>query len=153
MTLRPAACRGAFCSLFTKNSASPAIFGSHVFSAQSNGSLKIPPSLSFRPSNASGEILRVSAPVTSSFAVFGTNNRSRQDPSTDARDDKDGFFSEILRLASLAQDDKRGCGPLFRRLRRHLPPRGKARSSGTPPLCPHPCATPRGVETNSPSLQ
>ena len=69
------------------------------------------PLLSFRPSNASGEILRVSAPVTSSFAVFGTNNRSRQDPSTDARDDKDGFFSEILRLASLAQDDKRGCGP------------------------------------------
>ena len=43
------------------------------------------------------------------------------------------LFSEILRLASLAQDDRRGyplphCPtPLFRRLRRHLPPRGKAR--------------------------
>ena len=36
-------------------------------------------------------VLRASVPVTNSFAVFGTAHRSVQDPSTDARDDKDGF--------------------------------------------------------------
>ena len=121
MTLRPAASRGAFCSLFTKNSASPAIFGSPVFSAQSNGSLKIPPpSLSFRPSNASGEILRVSVSDTNSFAVFYPTfafctrslhsvarfSRSLGRDDKEEVNSKDEFlFSEILRRFA-PQDDR-----------------------------------------------
>ena len=118
--LRPAACRGAFCSLFTKNSASPAIFGSPVFSAQSNGSLKIPPSLSFRPSNASGEILRAGVSDTNSFAVFYPTfafrtrslhsvarfSRSLGRDDKEEVNSKDEFlFSEILRRFA-PQDDR-----------------------------------------------
>ena len=72
--------------------------------------------------NASREVewvLRVSAPATNSFAVFGTALRSIQDPSTDARDDKDGFcfqrsFGSLrsLRMTGrrglLNRDDRRG---------------------------------------------
>ena len=118
--MRPAACRGAFCSLFTKNSASPAIFGSPVFSAQSNGSLKIPPSFSFRPSNASREILRAGVSDTNSFAVFYPTfafctrslhsvarfSRSLGRDDKEEVNSKDEFlFSEILRRFA-PQDDR-----------------------------------------------
>ena len=131
-----------------------AIFGSPVFSAQSNGSLTFAP-LSFRPrrhtpmlsafcrlakrstckatpplpknlaslrfsgalfnSPPSGEILRGALRQTNSFAVFGTAYRSIQDPSTDARDDKDGFCfqrsfdSRGLCPRSLRMTEERAC--------------------------------------------
>ena len=70
-------------------------------------------------SRAVERVLRASAPATNSFAVFGTALRSIQDPSTDARDDKDGFcfqrsFGSLhsLRMTGrrglLNRDDRRG---------------------------------------------
>ena len=76
----------------SQKSRSAAIFGSPVFSAQSNGSL-----LSFRPREGAAATDRAEKSCAmrirrlTLFAVFGTALRSIQDPSTDARDDKDGF--------------------------------------------------------------
>ena len=63
----------------------------------------------------SGEILRGALRQTNSFAVFGTAYRSIQDPSTDARDDKDGFCfqrsfdSRGLCPRSLRMTEERAC--------------------------------------------
>ena len=46
------------------------------------------------------------------FTVFGTGNCSTQDPSTDARDDKDDFYFQrsfdACGFAALTQDDRAG---------------------------------------------
>ena len=97
------------------------IFGSPDFSAQSNGSLKIPPSFSFRPSNASGEILRAGVSDTNSFCrilfpTFTFRTRSLHSVARFSRslgrDDKEEvnskdefLFSEILRRFA-PQDDR-----------------------------------------------
>ena len=81
--------------------------------------------MSFRPRRAesppSGEILRDAYRKTNAFAVFGTAF---------------AFCTRSLRSVarfshSLGRDD-RGRTPLFRRLCRHLPPRGKARKKPRP---------------------
>ena len=75
-------------------------------------------------SRAVERVLRGAYRKTNAFAVFGTARRSIQDPSTDARDDKDDFCFQrsfdcasigaplrmtergSLRLASLDRDDR-----------------------------------------------
>ena len=98
----------------------PRFSGTLFFSAQSDGSLKIPPSLSFRPSNASGEILRAGVSDTNSFAAFYPTftfrtrslhsvarfSRSLGRDDKEEVNSKDEFlFSEILRRFA-PQDDR-----------------------------------------------
>ena len=88
------ACRLARCACRSSSQKSrfAAIFGSPVFSAQSNGSLTLAPlSVISTEQREWRNLARLRIRKRTFFAVFGTALLSLQDPSTDARDDRDAF--------------------------------------------------------------